>query len=403
MPAHSASPHSQRLSDLFATRARDIVTPLFGGPSAPRDPNLISFAYGLADPDLFPRAELLSATADVLDQDAAAALNYGASFAGLRDQIVARLRAQGVEAEEENVIVGYGSGQILALLPQVFVDPGDVVIIEGPSFLGAVRNFRDAGARLLTVPTDTLGMDVDALEATLRDLGREGVRPKFIYSIPTFHNPTGVTMPLERRQKLVALAAEYGVAVVEDDAYGDLRFEGQPLPNLAALDQDGWVIRVSTFSKVLAPGVRMGWAHARPEIIARLAQFKSEGSSGPFLTRLVARYCADGRLEAHIQELITLYRHKRDVMLAAIAREFPASVTTLRPEGGFFVWCKLPPGMSATALAPLAEARGAAFLPGTRCFADGSGDDAIRLAFSFQPAEQIEAGIARIGAAMRAI
>jgi 2-aminoadipate transaminase len=178
---------------------------------------------------------------------------------------------------------------------------------------------------------------------------------------------------------------------------------GEAVPNLAALDQDGWVIRIGTFSKILAPGVRMGWAYARPEVIARFSHFKAEGSSGPFLTRVIAHYCANGRLEAHIEELITLYRNKRDIMLAAIAREFPASVTTLRPAGGFFVWCKLPPGMSAGALRPLAEARGATFLPGTRCFANGQGDDAIRLAFSFQPAAQIEEGIARIGAAMLAI
>jgi 2-aminoadipate transaminase len=292
---------------------------------------------------------------------------------------------------------------VLGLLPQVFVDPGDVVLIEGPSFLGAVRHFADAGARLVTVPTDAQGMDVDALESILLDLRRQNIRPKFIYAIPTFQNPTGTTMPLARRQKLVALAAEHGVVVVEDDAYGDLRFEGRPQPVLAALDQEGWVIRVGTFSKILAPGVRMGWACARPEVIARLAHFKAEGSSGPFLTRVVARYCADGRLEAHIQDLIALYRRKRDVMLDAIAREFPAGIDVLRPEGGFFIWCKLPPGMSARTLLERAQAQGATFLPGTRCFADGQGDDAIRLAFSFLPSEQIEEGIARIGAAMRQI
>jgi 2-aminoadipate transaminase len=210
-------------------------------------------------------------------------------------------------------------------------------------------------------------------------------------------------MPLARRQKLVALAAEYGVAIVEDDAYGDLRYEGQALPNLAALDQEGWVIRVGTFSKILAPGVRMGWAYARPEIIERLAMFKAEGSSGPYLTRVVARYCAEGRLDAHIQDLIGLYRHKRDVMLDTIGREFPAEVATLRPAGGFFIWCRLPSGMSASALLARAEERGATFLPGTRCFANGQGDDAIRLAFSFQPAEQIVEGITRLGAAMRVV
>jgi 2-aminoadipate transaminase len=388
-----------RIDDLFADRAREVPAPMYG-PTPPRRGDIISFSYGLADPDLFPRADLLAAAGAVLEEDAAAALNYGPSFPGLCEQIVTRLRAQGVEAEDDNVLISYGSGQILALLPQVFVDPGDTVLIEGPSFMGAVRHFTDTGARLMTIPTDADGLDVDALEEMLRDLRQQNIRPKFIYSIPTFHNPTGATMPLDRRQKLVALAGEYGVAVVEDDAYGDLRFEGRPLPNLAALDQDGWVIRTGTFSKILAPGLRMGWAFARPEVIARLATFKTEGSSGPFLTRVVARYCTGGRLEAHIQELIALYRHKRDVMLNAIAREFPAGVTALRPDGGFFVWCKLPTGMSAKALLPLTEARGATFLPGTRCFANGQGDDAIRLAFSFLPAEHIEEGISRIGAAM---
>jgi 2-aminoadipate transaminase len=390
-----------RIDELFAAGARNVPPPLYG--PLPSGHEQISFAFGLADPALFPRDELVAATATVLDEDIDNALNYGPTYAGLREQIAARLRIQGIEAEDNNILVSYGSSQILALLPHVFVDPGDVVLIEGPSFMGAVRHFADSGARLVTVPTDAQGMDIDALEATLRDLRRQNVRPKFIYTIPTFHNPTGATMPLDRRRKLVALGAEHGVLIVEDDAYGDLRFEGQPLPSLAALDDAGWVMRICTFSKTLAPGVRMGWAYAHPEIIRRLAKFKVEGSSGPFLTRLVARYCADGQLDAHIQELIAHYRHKRDAMLGAITREFPPDIVTLRPDGGFFIWCKLPPSMSARALLPLAEARGASFLPGTRCFADGQGDDAIRLAFSYQPAERIEEGIARIGAAMRAI
>ena len=390
-----------RIDDLFAAHARDILAPM-SGPMQPRNSAMISLAYGLADPSLFPRAELLAATAAVLEEDPAA-LNYGPASLRLREQIVERLRSDGVEAEDENVLVSHGSGQILALLPHVFVDPGDVVVIEGPSFMGAVRNFSEAGARLITVPTDQDGMDVGALETLLRDLNRQHIRPKFIYTIPTFHNPTGVTMPLARRQRLVALAATYGVVVVEDDAYGDLRFEGQHLPNMAALDQEGWVIRTGTYSKILAPGLRVGWAYGRAEVIARLAKFKSEGSSGRFLTQVVARYCASGRLETHIQELVALYRQKRDLMLDAIAREFPAGVSTQRPDGGFFIWCRLPAGMSAAALLRAAEAKGVTFLPGTRCFANGAGDDAIRLAFSYQPAEQIEAGVALIGQAMRAL
>jgi 2-aminoadipate transaminase len=238
-----------RIDDLFAGRAKQMPpSPRYGPMQG--DPGQISFAFGLADPALFPRDELVAATAAVLEQDADGALNYGPSYAGLRGQITARMRSQGIEAEDDNILIAYGSSQLLALLPQVFVEPGDAVLIEGPSFLGAVHHFADAGARLITIPTDAGGMDVDALEATLRDLRRQGVRPKFIYTIPTFHNPTGATMPLDRRRKLVALGAEYSVLIVEDDAYGDLRFEGQPLPTLAALDDTGWVMRICTFSKI---------------------------------------------------------------------------------------------------------------------------------------------------------
>lgn len=387
---------------IFAERARTAVPPLYGAAQAAQTP-VLSLAYGNADPALFPREELAAATAAVLANDAAAALNYGVVYSGLTEQIMERLRRQGVEAEPENILIGYGSSQLLALLPEILVEPGDPVIVEGPSFLGAVRRFAMAGADLVTVPTDDDGMDTDALEITLRELAAAGRRPKFIYTIPTFHNPSGVTMSLERRQKLVALAAEYGVLVVEDDAYGELRFRGEALPPLAALDSEGWVVRVSTYSKILAPGVRVGWAYARPEIISRLQMFKLEGSTGPFLSRVVARFCAAGQLEQHIARLSAHYCHKCDVMLAAIAREFPAEVRYTAPDGGFFVWCQLPAGMSATKLAERATANGVAFVPGGHCFANGQGDNYIRLAFSFQAADQIEEGIARIGKTIRAM
>jgi 2-aminoadipate transaminase len=390
------------LEELFAGRAKQGRAPIYGAAQAAHVP-LISFSYGLADPTLFPHKELVAAVATALEDDLNGALNYGLSYRGLTKQIVERLRVQGVEAEEDQILVSYGSSQVLGLLPRVFVDPGDTVIIEGPSFMGAVRYFAQSGARLVTAPTDEQGLDTGALETILADLRREDVRPKFIYTIPTFHNPTGATLPLARRKKLVALAAEYGVLVVEDDAYSDLRFEGQPVPYLSALDDDGWVLRVSTYSKILAPGVRVGYAYGRREIIERLEMFRSEGGSGPFMTRVVAKYCEGGRLEAHIRDLNDLYRSKRDLMLEAIAREFPADVTTLRPEGGFFIWCRLPADVSAAKLLPLAEARGVTLLPGTRCFANGQGDDAIRLAFSFLPPEQIVEGIGRIGEAIRAL
>ncbi|ACL23966.1 aminotransferase-like domain-containing protein [Chloroflexus aggregans] len=388
-----------RLTDLFTTRVREIVPPLFGAAGEPVRP-LISLAYGLADPALFPRAELIAAATQVLAYEAAESLNYAMSYPGLTDQIVARLQAEGVDAQPEQVLVGYGSGQILALLPEIFVEPGDIVIIEGPSFLGAVKRFVQSGARLITVPVDEHGMNVTVLADVLRRLAAEGRRPKFIYTIPTFHNPTGVTLSLDRRRQLVALAAEYGVPVVEDDAYIDLRFSGEPLPSLAALDQAGWVIRVGTYSKILAPGLRIGWVHARREIIDRLLMVKAEGTTGPFITRVVARYCADGRLERHITELRRHYAAKCHVMVSAVQRHFPAEAHFVRPEGGFFIWVTLPSGVSAQTLLTAARSRGAEFLPGSACFAEpGQGDNAIRLAFSFQSSERIEQGIAAIGAA----
>jgi 2-aminoadipate transaminase len=351
-----------RLDDLFASRARDVNPPLYGA-STPSDVPLISLAYGLADPAMFPQEDLLDAAAQVLAADLDAALNYGPDAPELHDLIVARLQREGVTAEREQVLVGYGSSQILGLLPQVLIEPGDTMIVEAPTFLGAVARFQRSGARMIGIPIDAQGMDVDRLEQVLRDEAAAGVRPKMIYTIPTFQNPTGASLSLERRQRVVELAARYGVLVVEDDAYIDLRFRGEPLPSLAALDEGGWVLRVGTFSKILAPGLRMGWAHGPRPLIERLAQFKVEGGSGPFTTRLVAGFAVDGRLERHIDLLRERYAERCRLMAQSLRRAIPSGIFT-EPDGGFFIWMRLPPGLSATALQPQAVAQGVDFLPG---------------------------------------
>lgn len=388
-----------QLDDLFTPQARALAAPMYGPPPQPRGVPLISLAYGNADPAMFPREELVESVAEILAADVDAALNYGPNAPELVAAVAGRLRREGVAAREEQTMLAYGSSQILGLLPQVLLEPGDSVIVEAPTFLGAVSRFRLAGARMVGVPVDAAGLDVEALEERLRELRRAGVRPKFIYTIPTFQNPAGATLSLERRRRLVALAAAYGVLIVEDDAYVDLRFRGEPLPSLAALDGEGWVLRVGTFSKTLAPGLRMGWAHGPKGLIDRLLMFKVEGSSGPFLTRLVARFAADGRLDAHIAALRAHYAAKCDRMAAALRRHLPEA-GFVPPDGGFFIWLRLPPGVSASELAPAALRHGVEFLPGTRCFADGSGDDCIRLAFSKVPAEQIDEAVRRLGAAV---
>jgi 2-aminoadipate transaminase len=387
------------LDDLFSARARE-NRPAQIWPDGPS--GVISLSYGFAAPEKFPVEAMVTATSEVLHEDTDGALNYGESYHGLVELLANRLQGQGMAVTDQNVLISYGSSQVLALLPQVLVDPGDVVIIEGPSFMGAVKNFLIGGAKLVTVPVNHDGIDLDILEQTLRDLRAQQIRPKFIYTIPTFQNPSGTDMPLARRKRLVALAEEYGVLLVEDDAYGDLRFEGDPMPRLAALNSE-WVVHVGTFSKIMAPGVRMGWAAGPKSVIDRLKTFKLEGSSGPFMTRLVERFCADGRLDAHIADLNQTYRRKRDLMLATIKAEFPDDVLAPKPDGGFFIWAKLPEGLSATAIARRAGEFGVAFVPGTGFYANGQGDDAMRLAFSYQSEERIVEGIKRLGQAIRAV
>jgi 2-aminoadipate transaminase len=387
------------LSDLFSARARE-PRPAQIWPDGAK--GVISLSYGFAGPELFPVDTFSAVASEVLHEDTDGALNYGDTYHGLLTFLANRLGKQGLAVDSENILVSYGSSQVLALLPQILVDPGDVVLVEGPSFMGAVKNFLIGGAKLVTIPVDEQGISIDVLEQTLRDLAAKGVRPKFIYTIPTFQNPSGTDLPLARRKRLVELAEQYGVLLVEDDAYGELRFEGESKPRLAALNSE-WVVHVGTFSKIVAPGIRIGWAAGPKAVIDRLKQFKLEGSSGPFMTRFVERFCADGRLDAHIATLNAGYRRKRDLMLETIAREFPSDVVAPKPDGGFFIWAKLPEGVSATAVAKQAEEHGVAFVPGTGFYANGQGDDAMRLAFSYQSEERIVEGITRLGAAIKAV
>lgn len=389
------------LDALFSTRAKSFRE----GPDwAPEPEGTISLSYGFADPTHFPVASIIDATSEVLAEDVNGALNYGPTYPGLVRLVVDRLQARGVaHAAPSNVMISYGSSQILALLPQIMVDPGDVVIVEGPCFMGAVRSFQEAGAKIETVPVRADGMDIDVLATMLASLTAQGIRPKFIYTTPTYQNPTGTLMPLANRKRLVALAEQYGVLILEDDAYGDLRFEGEPLPKLIALDTKGWVLNCGTFSKILAPGVRMAWACGPEAIIKRLQKFKIEGSSGPFLTRMVERFSADGKLDAHIAELNENYRHKRDVMLDAIRREFPADVRYTVPEGGFFIYLYLPDDMPAATVLAKGRELGVTALSGVGCYANGQGAHEMRLAFSYQPEAKLVEGIRRLGAAMKAV
>lgn len=359
----------------------------------------ISLAYGDADPALFPIDALIGAVDRMLTGNLDVSLNYAPAYAGLVTLVQERMARVAVPLARNQIMLANGSSQVLSLLPQIFCDPGDVIIVEGPSFLGAVETFVNCGLTIETIPVRDDGMDLDILASTLARLANQGIRAKFIYTIPTFQNPTGSLMPLANRQRLVGLAAQYGVVIVEDDAYGDLHFDTALPPKLMALDPT-WVLYVGTFSKILAPGVRMAWACGPSEIIKRLNRFKTEGSNGPFMTRLVAQVAADGWLDRHIAMLNANYAQKCHAMLTTIAEAFPSDVRYNKPQGGFFVYVYLPDDLPVRRLLPAAIGNGVSFLPGTTCYADGQGTHEIRLAFSFQSLENVVEGIRRLGATM---
>jgi 2-aminoadipate transaminase len=389
------------IAGLFSARARALEGAALRVGALDRG---ISFAFGLPDPGSMPIEGVIAATERALHAPGGAwALQYGSAKgqAGLLEVLVEKLaRDQRIAVTPEHLIVTNGSFHAIELVAQAFIDPGDTILVEAPTWSGAVMIFQRAGAVPVTVPMTEEGIDLDALEATLADLDARGIRPKFLYTLPTFHNPRGVTQPAAARRRLVAIAQRHGLPLIEDDAYFDLRFEGEHLPTLYQLDDAGLVIYLSTFSKILAAGMRLGWAVAHPAITAKLVLLKNDTGSSPFGQHVAEAFARSGELRAHIDRLAGVYRHKRDLMLAALAAEMPPGVTWSRPAGGFFVWLTLPPGITSPALLARGREVGIDFLPGTACYGDGRGTSEVRLAFSFVDAGQIEPGIRLLGQAI---
>jgi 2-aminoadipate transaminase len=365
----------------------------------------ISFAYGLPDPGSLPREGIIEATSRVLRAEGGMwALQYGSAKgqAGLLEVLAEKLaRDQRIAATADNLIITNGSFQAIELIAQAFIDPGDVVLVEAPTWSGAVMIYQRAGARLVAVPAGEEGVDLAALEATLADLRRQGVRPKLFYTMPTFHNPKGVTQSLARRKALVALAQSADLPLVEDDAYFDLRFRGQHLPTLYSLDGSGLVIYLGTFSKILAAGMRLGWAVAAPSVTEKLVLLKNDTGSSPFGQHIAEDFARSGALRAHIDHLTGVYRAKCDRLLAALEQHMPEGTHWSRPDGGFFVWVTLPPGVDSVDLLERSRQLGVDFLPGTACYGDSRGRAELRLAFSFVDSDDIAPGIQRLGEAMR--
>ncbi len=366
-------------------------------------PDVISFAGGLPAPEVFPVKEFQAACERVLNQFGAQALQYGTTegYGPLRDLIVQRTVAMGLKVTRDNILITSGSQQALDLIGKVFINPGDHILVENPTYLGALQAWNVFGAEYVTVPLDDDGMQTERLEAALR------TGPKFIYVLPNFHNPAGVTLSLPRRRQLVKLAEQYGIPIIEDDPYGQLIFEGEKLPNIVCLDgetcgephYEGNVIYLSTFSKILAPGLRLAWVVAPPVVIRRLVQAKQGADlhTSTFNQMVAYEVAREGFLDEHDKVIRQMYRERRDVMLEAMAAHFPPSVRWTHPRGGLFLWVTLPENINAADALRLAIEERVAFVPGTSFFAEGGGKNTMRLNFSNAHPDLIREGIARLG------
>jgi 2-aminoadipate transaminase len=361
-------------------------------------PDIISFAGGMPASELFLIREFEEACQYVLTHDGVRALQYGTTegYPPLKQYLVEKMQKYGVPAEQENILIITGSQQALDLIGKIFVNPGDVILTEGPTFLGALQSFRAYQPRFVTVPLDEDGIRTDKLEEVL-----EHHPVKFMYVLPNFHNPAGVTMTLERRLKLVELAARYGVFIVEDDPYGELRFEGEDITPLVALHKEN-VLYLSTFSKTLSPGIRLGWIVAPNKIIAKLVQAKqgSDLHTSTFIQMVANDICQRGILRSHVKTIRDVYRERRDAMLAAMKKHFPPDVTWTRPQGGLFLWVQLPEHVDASELLNVALQEKVAFVPGKVFYPDEGGKNTMRLTFATAGPEKIEEGIKRLGRAL---
>jgi 2-aminoadipate transaminase len=382
--------YAGRMTSMRGSAVRDLF-------AAASRPDVISLSGGMPDVRRIPAAAVSRALHEALLEDAATALQYGSSdgLPDLRETITALMAESGVRVKAGDIVVTAGAQQALDLLAKAMLDPGDTIICEGPTYVGALQAFSAYEPRIVAVEMDEHGMRMDVLEAELAALGPG--KAKFLYTIPNFQNPAGVTMSAERRRRLLELAREYDVLVVEDDPYGRLRFEGGHILPLKALDPD--VVYLGTFSKIFAPGLRLGWMAAPAPIRAKvlLAKQGADLCGSNFTQSVVQRYFSHERWRAVMRDLTDAYRERRDAMLAALEEHFPPEASWTHPEGGFFVWVTLPRHVDTGAVLAEAVENGVTFVPGDGFYADGRGTSSMRLAFCYAEPEAITEGIRRLG------
>jgi len=368
---------------------------------ATRHPQPISFASGIGDANMFPAEEFRKVLQTVMRRDGFGALDYGErnGYGPLRESITHILASQGLQTQPDNILITAGSQQALSLVSQLLLNPGDVILVESPTYAGALDLFRALGFKAVGVPVDGQGMQVDGLEILLQQH-----HPKLIYTIPNFHNPTGTCLNSARRRQLLVLADRYNVPILEDDFVGDLRYEGRTQPALKALDPGGRVIYVSTFSKMLMPGLRVGFLVAEGPVYDCLVDFKrvNELATSTLIQHALEAYVTVGRYQAHLHRSCQIFRKRRDVMVSAIKRYMPASVHFDMPQGGLFIWLSLANGLTSEELLPFAREEGVDFATGRSFFPEEmESSNWLRLNFVVQAPNEIDEGIKRLSKAIK--
>jgi 2-aminoadipate transaminase len=401
-PPRSTSRDLERYAGLFASRTRVMKS------SAMRDmmsittrPEVISFAGGLPDTSTFPPATFAAITNRIAEESVAKALQYGPTegLPGTIECIREVMAAEGMQVDPEDICVTTGGQQVIDLVTKTLIDPGDVIVAEAPTYPGAVPTFASYQASVVQIEMDSDGMRIDRLEETLDKLARDGRTPKFVYTIPNFQNPGGVTMSLERRHRLVEIAHERELLVLEDNPYGLLRYEGAPQPTLHSLDGGVFVMYLGTFSKILSPGLRLGWVVAPPPVLEKINMGKQGADlcTSTLSQLMVEAYFQEAAWRDYVDTLTEVYRARRDTMLDALAEHFPPEAEWTRPGGGLFIWATLPDFIDTTDLLARALRENVAFVPGAGAYLDGRGHSSLRLNFSASSEDEIREGIRRIG------
>jgi len=371
-----------------------------------KQPGIISFAGGLPNPKAFPVEDIREIVNKLMDENGPNTLQYGTTqgLEEFREEIAQFVGHMGIETDAEQVLITVGSQQALDIVGKVFIDRGDVAIVGLPTYLGAINAFYAYGANMVGVPLDEHGMKVDVLEETIKKLKADGKRVKLIYTVPTFQNPAGVELSEERRKRMLELAMEHDILVVEDEPYSLLRFEGEPLKPLKHYDTEGYVVYLGTFSKILAPGFRLAYVIAPDSLSNKMEMAKQSMDlcTPPFTQHIAYHYIRNGYMKKHIPRIIEMYRRKRDIMLDAMDEHFPDGCSWTRPRGGMFLWAELPKHISTVEMFDDAVKEKVAYVHGQAFHVDGGGTNAMRLNFTNASDDNIAEGIRRLAKVIKA-